>query len=220
MATTKLNRIAIGFASAGIMAATVIGGAGAASATTTSHTDNTASASYTASPANPSSTSKATQSSTSTKTTSATKSKQAANSMIHGINLTVKNTTKDKIAITFNYQGSAGGQATWTWLNPGESTSTYNATSSGPDVYNSYVYFPSTGKQLKFESKLAGWSGDTTITFDGTEYTLDRGQSATGNKQGHAFTVSRGSNDIQLPETEWVDGLPTVTPDMVLNFTL
>jgi hypothetical protein len=140
--------------------------------------------------------------------------------MIHGVNLTVKNTTKDQVAVTFDYAGEAGGQATWTWLSPGQSTSVYNATDSGPDVYNSYVYFPSTGKTLKFESKLAGWSGDTTITFDGTEYKLDRGQSQSDRKQGHAITVSRGSDDITLPLTDWVDGMKTVAPDMVLDFTL
>ena len=135
--------------------------------------------------------------------------------MITGINLTVKNTTKDQIAVTFNYSGEAGGQATWTWLKPGESTSVYNATGSGPDVYNSYVYSPSTGKQLKFESKLAAWTSDTTITVDGSEYELDRGQSKSDNKQGHAITVSRGSSDIVLPMTYWIDGMKTVTPDMV-----
>lgn len=58
----------------------------------------------------------------------------------------------------------------------------YNATSSGPDTYNSCVYFPLTGKQLRFESKLATWSADKTITFDGTRCELNRGQSASDNK--------------------------------------
>lgn len=218
MANRTFSRIGIAFAGLGLVAATAICGATCASAAeTTSTTSSAVVATASAAPAAP--TSNASTTAAKAKTTKVS-STNVSNDMIYGVNLTVKNTTKDKIAVTFNYEGSAGGQATWTWLNPGESTSVYNATSSGPDIYNSYVYFPSTGKQLKFESKLAAWSADTTITFDGTEYELDRGQSASDNKQGHAITVSRGSNDLTRPQTEWIDGMPTVAPDMVLNFTL
>lgn len=221
MASTTLTRIGIGLAGAGILAATAIGGASAASATETSPTASAASATQaTAAPASPTKSATTGKSSDATKASKSAKSSAVSNGMITGINLTVKNTTKDQIAVTFNYSGEAGGQATWTWLKPGESTSVYNATGSGPDVYNSYVYFPSTGKQLKFESKLAAWTSDTTITVDGSEYELDRGQSKSDNKQGHAITVSRGSSDIVLPMTYWIDGMKTVTPDMVLDFTL
>ncbi len=228
MAPTTLSRIGIALAGAGLLAATAIGGASAASATqtapatTTTASVATATSTNSAAPAAPNSSSKTTEATTTAKAkkSDTTKSSSASNAMIHGVNLTVKNTTKDQVAVTFDYAGEPGGQATWTWLSPGQSTSIYNATDSGPDVYNSYVYFPSTGKTLKFESKLAGWSGDTTITFDGTEYKLDRGQSQSDRKQGHAITVSRGSNDITLPLTYWVDGMKTVAPDMVLDFTL
>lgn len=228
MAPTTLSRIGIALAGAGLLAATAIGGASAASATqtapatTTTASVATATSTNSAAPAAPNSSSKTTEATTTAKAkkSDTTKSSSASNAMIHGVNLTVKNTTKDQVAVTFDYAGEAGGQATWTWLSPGQSTSIYNATDSGPHVYNSYVYFPSTGKTLKFESKLAGWSGDTTITFDGTEYKLDRGQSQSDRKQGHAITVSRGSNDITLPLTYWVDGMKTVAPDMVLDFTL
>lgn len=217
MAHRTFSRIGIAFAGLGLVAATAVGGAGCASAADTSSQTVARAATTSAAPAAPFANTATTAPMTVTATAPST---NVSNNMIHGVNLTVKNTTKDKVAVTFNYEGSAGGEATWTWLNPGESTSVYNATSSGPDIYNSYVYFPSTGKQLKFESKLAAWSADTTITFDGTEYELDRGQSASDRKQGHAITVSRGSNDLLRPQTEWIDGMPTVAPDMVLDFTL
>ena len=228
MAPTTFSRIGIALAGAGLLAATAIGGASAASATQTSQATTTtttsvaASTTNSAAPAAPTTSSNTANATTTAKAkkTKHAKSSSASNAMIHGVNLTVKNTTKDQVAVTFDYAGEAGGQATWTWLSPGQSTSVYNATDSGPDVYNSYVYFPSTGKTLKFESKLAGWSGDTTITFDGTEYKLDRGQSQSDRKQGHAITVSRGNDDITLPLTDWVDGMKTVAPDMVLDFTL
>lgn len=222
MKNTTITRIGLGLAGAGLLAATAIGGAGAASAaiTTPGTSSATVASTSTAAPASPSSKNVLPRETKSDSSTTSTKSSSVANGVIDGVNLTTKNTTKDTIAVTFNYDGAAGGQANWTWLKPGESTSVYNSTSSGPDVYNSYVYFPSTGTQLRFESKLAAWSADTTITFDGTEYELDRGQSASDIKQGHAITVSRGSNDITLPMTYWIDGMPTVAPDMVLNFTL
>jgi hypothetical protein len=229
MAPTTLPRFGIALAGAGLLAATAIGGASAASATQTSPTTTTTTASVatatpskTAAPAAPtpgSNTAKATTTAKSTKSKKITSS-SVTNNMIHGVNLTVKNTTKDQIGVTFNYDGGQGGQATWTWLSPGQSTSVYNATDSGPDIFNSYVYFPSTGKQLKFESLLAAWTGDTSVTFDGTKYEVERGQSKSDRKQGHAITVSRGNNDITLPLTDWIDGMPTVAPDMVLDFTL
>ena len=176
MAPTTLSRIGIALAGAGLLAATAIGGASAASATQTAPATTTTASVCDSDidelrrPAAPNSSSKTTEATTTAKAkkSDTTKSSSASNAMIYGVNLTVKNTTKDQVAVTFDYAGEPGGQATWTWLSPGQSTSIYNATDSGPDVYNSYVYFPSTGKTLKFESKLAGWSGDTTITFDGT----------------------------------------------------
>lgn len=217
MARTKIVRIGTALAGASMMAALVIGGASAASAAVPAPT-TPATTSSSSAPASP--TTHISSAVTASKTSTSQKATNASNNMIHGVNLTVKNTTKDQIAVTFNYDGAAGGQAQWTWLSPGQSTSVYNATDSGPDVYNSYVYFPSTNKQIKFESKLAAWSADTTITFDGTTYELDRGQSRSDRKQGHAITVSRGSTDLERPKTEWIDGLPTVAPDMVLDFTL
>lgn len=145
--------------------------------------------------------------------------KAPANNVIDGTSLKVTNTTGGPVAVTFMYDGQAGGQANWTWLNPGQSATASNSTMSGPDIWNSYLYFPSNNKQVKFESKRAGWSCATTITVNGDETGLDRGQQASKSVEGHNYTAGRGQTDITLPMTDWIDGQPTVRPDMGLTFT-
>ncbi len=142
----------------------------------------------------------------------------SANDVIYGISLTVKNSTGSLIAVTFMYEGAKGGQAQWTWVNPGQSTSASNATSSGPDIWNSYAYIPGSGKQIKFESKLAGFTGNTTVTVGGEETQLDRGQQVSKAADGQNYTVSRGKNDIMLPPGEWYDFQRSERPDMGLAF--
>lgn len=142
----------------------------------------------------------------------------SANDVLYGISLTVKNSTGGLIAVTFMYDGAKGGQAQWTWVNPGQSTTVSNATSSGPDVWNSYAYLPGSGKQIKFESKLAGFTSNTTVTVGGEETQLDRGQQVSKAFEGQNYTVSRAQNDIMLPPGQWYDFQPSERPDMGLAF--
>ncbi|MEI8080309.1 MAG: hypothetical protein WCI74_00485 [Actinomycetes bacterium] len=146
-------------------------------------------------------------------------STSASNGVISGISLTVTNTTNSAIAVTFMFDGPSGGQANWQWLNPGQSVTQSNATTSGPDIWNSFLFFPKDNKQVKFESKLAAWSCATTITVDGVETTLDRGQQGTGSVNGHSFTTSRAQSDIVLPMVDWIDGHETSRPNMGLTIT-
>ena len=142
-----------------------------------------------------------------------------ANDVISGISLTVTNSTTSPVAVTFMYEGQPGGQANWTWLNPGQSTTASNSTVSGPDIYNSYLYFSDTAKQVKFESKLAAWTANTTITVNGDETELGRGARVTKSTEGHTYAAARAATDITLPILDWVDGQPTVRPDMGLTLT-
>lgn len=138
---------------------------------------------------------------------------------IEGMRLTLTNTTAGPIAYTFFYDGPTGGQADWKWLQPGESTTKFGASFWGADIYDSWLYVPATGQQISFEAKLS-CSSETSLTVDGKQMILDRGETKSDHAGSQSYKGHRQAEDYNTGVLDGGIGDPAYIYNPQLTLTL
>lgn len=104
-----------------------------------------------------------------------------------GTKVDFKNNTKSPIAIT---QDTGGGDANWTWIQPGQSVSLEGMDEFGTDIDNGWIYFASNGKMISFDANTPsiGW---VNMDVNNEEYNLSVGETKSASAEGHDFSINR-----------------------------
>lgn len=189
--TTRKARIATLIAGSAVAAGLLLAPAAANASEMQSTTTNTTTVSAPAAP-----TSTPTEASSQTK--AATTSAKSSNDVnwkdldpierdSSGTKVDFKNNTKRPIAIT---QDTGGGDADWTWIQPGQTVSLEGMDEFGTDIANGWIYFPSNGKTISFDANTPsiGW---VNMDVNNEEYNLSVGETKSASAEGHEFSINR-----------------------------